>query len=118
MNGEFRKDPCSGSTYISFVKRVLTCSNSGRREKKTADSTSVVDHQDWNRSRREQKVGWRDKDRDRGSREIVLYAGNDIGTKQTVFWKTSRISILHRNERSADLFLEQRDSLSTIRRQF
>lgn len=34
MNGEFRKDPCSGSTYISFVKRVLTCSNSGEEGEK------------------------------------------------------------------------------------
>lgn len=34
MNGEFRKDPCSGSIYISFVKRVLTCSNSGEEGEK------------------------------------------------------------------------------------
>lgn len=89
MNGEFRKDPCSGSIYISFVKRVLTCSNSGRREKKTADSTSVVDHQNWNRS---------------GSKKLAGATRTGIGDRAKLYYMLEMIS--GRNKRYFGKLLE------------
>lgn len=79
-------------TYPSW-KRVLTCSNSGGggERKKTADSASVADHQDWNRSGGSKKwaratrtaIGDRTRNCIISSNDDILETENDIGTKQT-----------------------------------
>lgn len=57
----------------------------GERGEKTADSTSVADHQDWNSGSKKLARATSTAIGDRAKLYFIFETGNDIGTKQTVF---------------------------------
>lgn len=75
----------------------------GERGEKTADSTSVADHQDWNSGSKKLARATSTAIGDRAKLYFIFEMENDIGTKQIRYFEAGasrrRISILHRNER-------------------